>query len=255
MDAFAAQGTTYEAAYAASSWTMASFASLWTLLPPSQCDLKATAEEGQGWYWKQAALGKGVPLLPERLRRAGYVTAAELTNPFLADTRGWARGFEFFHHEPMPEGMAPDMTRGEEVTQPAVAWLTRIRRQPFFLWVHYLDPHGPYDAPTTPKEVRARYPRWRVGDKDLWEVRKRSSDRKSVALYQEACRAMYAEEATPMCGNAEGTNGGLWDQSLIDHRRPWGGALRPVRSTGHTMRGALRPAAREVARACRRTAG
>ena len=36
------------------------------------------------------------------------------------------------------------------------AWLRRNRREPFFLWAHYLDPHAPYDAPTTPKEVRKR---------------------------------------------------------------------------------------------------
>lgn len=220
MDAFAAQATTYEAAYTAAPWTMASLASVWSQLPPSQCNLAATSQEGETWYWQYARLdGKG--LLSDRLHQAGYVTAAELTNPFLADTRGWSYGFEFFHHAPIPENMAPDMTRGEEVTRHTLDWLTRNRRQPFFLWVHYLDPHSPYDAPTAAaKEVRARYPKWRMGVRSVWEARKGSSDRKSVALYQESCRAMYAEEvryADQCVGELlEGIKAaGLWDQSLI----------------------------------------
>ena len=32
-------------------------------------------------------------------------------------------------------------------TDAAVAWLRRKRERPFFLWVHYIDPHGPYTAP------------------------------------------------------------------------------------------------------------
>jgi arylsulfatase A-like enzyme len=220
MDAFAAQATTYDAAYVAAPWTLASFASVWTLLPPSECDLKATSEEGEGWYWKQARLSSDIPLLPVRLQKAGYVTAAELTNPFLADTRGWARGFEFFHHEPFPETMAPDMTRGAQVTEAARAWLRRNRGEPFFLWVHYLDPHSPYDAPTTPPEVRARYPKWRAGQRQVWAARKQSSDKKSIARYQEYCRVMYAEEvryADHCVGDLLKAirAAGLWDRSLI----------------------------------------
>jgi arylsulfatase A-like enzyme len=220
MDAFAAQATTYEAAYAEAPWTMASFASIWTLLPPSQCDLKATPEEGEGWYWKRARLGSDIPVLPGRLREAGYVTAAELTNPFLMDTRGWVRGFDFFHHEPIPEGMAPDTTPGVQVTEGALAWLKRNRGEPFFLWTHYLDPHAPYDAPTTPPELRARYPKWRAGEREVWAARKQSDDKKSIARYQEYCRAMYAEEvryADQCVGEllAGIKAAGLWDRSLI----------------------------------------
>src|SRR6059036_3619871 len=35
----------------------------------------------------------------------------------------------------------------EDTTDAAVAWLRRKRERPFFLWVHYIDPHGPYTAP------------------------------------------------------------------------------------------------------------
>jgi arylsulfatase A-like enzyme len=37
--------------------------------------------------------------------------------------------------------------RARETTDAAIAWLRRHAARPFFLWVHYIDPHGPYAAP------------------------------------------------------------------------------------------------------------
>src|SRR5262249_54342479 len=40
--------------------------------------------------------------------------------------------------------------RGETVSARAVQWLaTQGGREPFFLWLHYIDPHPPYSRPGT----------------------------------------------------------------------------------------------------------
>jgi arylsulfatase A-like enzyme len=46
--------------------------------------------------------------------------------------------------------------RADETTRSALKWLTKGRAtdQPFFLWVHYFDPHGPYDPP---EPYRSKY--------------------------------------------------------------------------------------------------
>jgi choline-sulfatase len=46
--------------------------------------------------------------------------------------------------------------RGEIVTQRALAWLDKLGSRSFFLWVHYYDPHFPYDPP---EPYRERYPK------------------------------------------------------------------------------------------------
>ena len=46
------------------------------------------------------------------------------------------------------------------MTDAALAWLRRPARRPFFLWVHYYDPHAPYDAPGRGRPRRATPARW-----------------------------------------------------------------------------------------------
>ncbi|MCZ6695458.1 MAG: sulfatase, partial [Acidobacteria bacterium] len=82
--------------------------------------------------------------LAEILKRAGFQTAAFVSNMFLRPGQGFEQGFDLYDN---PErrwhgNSAP------EITEAAVRWLgTRSRDRPFFLWVHYLDPHWTYEPP------------------------------------------------------------------------------------------------------------
>ncbi len=196
LDAFAKEATVYEAAYASSPWTMASLGAVFTSLSPSQCiESKALGEE-VGPYVDRVLLRKEVELLSTRLRRAGYVTAAELTNPFLARERGWAKGFRDFRNEDgatMKSLITDQNTRADAITKNASRWLALNHRQSFFLWLHYLDPHAPYDSPGTPETLRDKYP-------DDWETRRayydehHKKDQPTDPRYEQFCREMYAEE-------------------------------------------------------------
>ena len=42
---------------------------------------------------------------------------------------------------------------GDIVTKRALSWLNESRHGPFFLWLHYFDPHSPYDAPEPYKSM------------------------------------------------------------------------------------------------------
>ena len=37
------------------------------------------------------------------------------------------------------------MRWAEDVAPEAMSWLERAKDKPFFLWVHFFDPHSPYD--------------------------------------------------------------------------------------------------------------
>ncbi len=131
IDAFAQQAVLFERVAAQSSWTRSSMASVFTgRWPPAH-----------GTHGRDDRLRGDLDILPERLRAAGYRTAAFVTNPNLAPVFGFDRGFDDFFH--LGEEIGSD-----GVHFAAVDWLeTRTGQTPFFLWLHTVDPHAPYLAP------------------------------------------------------------------------------------------------------------
>jgi len=73
------------------------------------------------------------------LQRRGWSTAGFVASRHLSAEMGW-RGFD----------VLPRVERqltAEEVTNRAIAWLRGEAGEPFFLWVHYWDPHMQYEPP------------------------------------------------------------------------------------------------------------
>jgi arylsulfatase A-like enzyme/Flp pilus assembly protein TadD len=86
-------------------------------------------------------------------RQAGYRTAAFVSG-FPLDRRfGFDRGFETYDDH-LPRGNDPRRTPyverfADATTDAALRWLAAPApgASPFFLWVHYYDPHAPYEPP------------------------------------------------------------------------------------------------------------
>jgi choline-sulfatase len=86
------------------------------------------------------------PLLSERLRDAGYATAAFVSGYPLEARFGLDRGFSHYD-DTLPEGQQGWVERrAEGTTKAALDWLAK-QQEPFFAWVHFYDPHDPYDPP------------------------------------------------------------------------------------------------------------
>jgi arylsulfatase len=220
LDAFAQQASRYEEAYTNSPWTLPSFGAMFTSLLPSECGLKAPLQKSFGWYARDAALPPGVPLLSERLHSVGYATAAELTNPFLGPERGWSRGFDSFRNEGGKRETPPLLPPAEEITRRSREWLRLNRRRPFFFWVHYLDTHVPYLAPTPAPLERTHYPKRWSANRSYWESWIQGSDPATREQYTRFFRLMYGEEVRytdQWVGELlRGIKSmGLWDSSLI----------------------------------------
>jgi choline-sulfatase len=141
FSALAARGRRFRQAYATVPETLPSHASMMTGLYPA----------GHGVHENARYLSGDRPVVAERLRQAGYRTAAFVSAFPLARRFGLARGFDVYDDE-MPEGRAERAAR--ETTDRVLAQLSRESRQPLFLWVHYYDPHFPY---TPPEPFRTRY--------------------------------------------------------------------------------------------------
>lgn len=82
--------------------------------------------------------------LAERLRDAGFVTGAVVSNPVIGPGLGFDDGFD--RYELAPRGL--HKIRGEGVRDAGIAWLGERRPgERFFLWLHFMEPHGPYMPP------------------------------------------------------------------------------------------------------------
>jgi arylsulfatase A-like enzyme len=142
LSELASDGVRFTHAFAQAPWTIPSHASMLTGRYP--CVHRADAA---------TAIAATVPLLAERLRAAGYVTAAFVNSPYVGDKFGFARGFDVFENH--SDDIAASVPR-------VLEWLQQPRHAPFFLFLHTLSVHGPYEAP--PEFVRRYDPDEDVND-------------------------------------------------------------------------------------------
>ena len=155
FDAFAETAVLFERAVAQSSWTKASVASIFTgLWPPAH-----------GAVGIDDRLSDELPVLAGLLAGAGYETVAVVANAFVSETFGLARDFERFHF------FRDHLVRSDRLHGRVVRWLDKRQSggadRPFFLYVHTIDPHEPYDPP--PELRRKAVPG--VSDPELGSIR------------------------------------------------------------------------------------
>lgn len=141
FDSRCKQGVLFKRAYAQASHTKISVASLFTgLIPPSNGVRKAASVEeifaSEGLV-SSDVLAPDLTTMAEAFFRRGYATAAVITNPHLLATMGFDQGFRDYIY-------LPGDARAKLTNQTALDWLSRRAQQPFFLYVHYMDVHGPY---------------------------------------------------------------------------------------------------------------
>ena len=149
IDSIAATGFVFESMFTSSSTTFPAHVSLMTSLYPRDCR--------NGYYLRES-----VTTLAEVLGKNGYqcmafVSALPLDKKFnldqgfniynsdfssckgsmiLADNKWFTHDFQVF-----------DCTAGETNQRVLTALKTEERKTPYFLWVHYFDPHLPYVPP------------------------------------------------------------------------------------------------------------
>jgi arylsulfatase A-like enzyme len=178
----AREGTLFTEARSAAPWTRASIASLFTGVLPSQHGVETEAPDD--------ALPDALPTLAQRLRAAGYETAAFSANLHLDPAFGLSRGFgesRAFHED------------GRDVLARALRWI-EAASQPWFAFVFIMDTHHPWrhraehdlssgiDAP-----LRSAAELGAVATRSARGVAEPTPDevRKLVALYDENAR--YAD--------------------------------------------------------------
>lgn len=138
IDGLAADGVRFDAAYSHAPWTLPSTASLLTSLHPTEHGAGGKVPEFTG-------LDAGVETVVEVFRDAGWRTGAVVNVDFLASSFGLAQGFEWVDEQWFPSNSK--VRRATPTTDAAIEWLSAREGEPFFLLVHYFDPHAVYDPP------------------------------------------------------------------------------------------------------------
>jgi choline-sulfatase len=207
IDALARTGAVFESAYTFWPKTRGSMAVMLTGRRPSR----------NGYSKTHPVLLDFNPTLASVLKEAGYRTAAIVDNPNVAAQNGYAKGFDSYRETWEEGALATEADRMRAITDGAIAFLWGASpEQPFFLWVHYVNPHAPYTPPPPfvtaflgPAAVAG--PRLRVvpgfhgGIPKRWAVRGQDRlgyyvaqyDGEIAAVDQEVGRIMDALEATP----------------------------------------------------------
>lgn len=140
IDAFAAKNTRFHNAIASSSWTPPSIASIFTGVYPSAHGVNNHAGRKQTNN-KASVLSDNFLTLAEALRDSGYQTAGVTANAWVADYLGFSQGFDKF--------ITIDYSPGSKVTNKGIKFLNQLKKRenPFFLYLHYMDPHMPMKPP------------------------------------------------------------------------------------------------------------
>jgi arylsulfatase A-like enzyme len=139
IDALAREGMVFDQAYTFWPKTRASFVMMHTGRRPSL----------NGYSKAHPVLLDFNPTIASALKDAGYATAALVDNANLSAANGYSKGFDSYREtwQDIPE-VEREMDRARAITGGGVAFLRDAsRRQPFFLWLHYVNPHAPYTPP------------------------------------------------------------------------------------------------------------
>jgi arylsulfatase len=143
IDALAAAGVRFSSVQAARGLTWPSLTTLLTGLEPRTHEVRLNG----------AQLDERFPILPEILSARGYATGGFLSNMCDAPNRGLDTFFCSWWEASGPpiaqkrqQWMSHEQPQWDAaITREALEFITTQRDEPFFAWVHYIDPHKPFD--------------------------------------------------------------------------------------------------------------
>lgn len=213
----AAQGVVFERVYAPSTWTPSSMASIFTSLHVNQHGVLA------GYRATKRALERGEAIelnripgttetMPEVLKQLGYRTLGVADNLNICEKMGFTRGFDRF---------SPHNKEGSDVVNAQLReWRSDLRAGgKYFLYVHYMDAHQPYQPrePWFDKQVKPRLASVEAYDsnlslmdervKELWELLELDKGEALVVITSD-----HGEEFAEHGGSGHGNQ--LYDELL-----------------------------------------
>ncbi len=145
LDGLAREGIRFARAYCPAPLTLPSHASIMTGLYPVMHGIRNNGQD----------LPSRIRTLAEIMKGRGYITGA-FVSAFSVDSRfGIDRGFDVYDDTFLADSPFKTQNaerRAEETFAKFSRWLETGGKDRFFGWVHFYDPHLPYDPPSPYKE-------------------------------------------------------------------------------------------------------
>ncbi len=157
LEAWSERGAVYDRAFASAPWTLPSVGSIFTGRYPLQHGSGRAKKLRPNGETRRIFVGldESSPTLAEVLTKAGYNAGALVTNTFLRPIFGLTRGFESYDHA---RNAFLFERQADVMVERGLEWIDAQEEAPFFLFLHLLDPHMPYDpAPAVAGRFTADY--------------------------------------------------------------------------------------------------
>lgn len=161
IDKLAKEGVLFTNSFSQASWTKSSVASLFTSLYPTQHNSNTFDD----------TLPDKANTIAEILKGEGYTTSAFIANPIIGKTFNYNQGFDLYYDEFTKDKIyysvlrnsfmgdiiksisrnkfiPEDMANATTLNKMIIPWLKTYKDTKFFLYIHYKDPHSPYNPPT-----------------------------------------------------------------------------------------------------------
>lgn len=154
IDRLAREGVLFEQTMATAPLTLPAHCSIFTSRFPPEHGVR----DNGGFFLSPQQL-----TLATYLKGKGFRTGAVVAAYVLDRKWGLAQGFESYVDDFDLSGRGGfalgDIQRpGNEVVDKALPWLEKVKNERFFAWVHFYDPHQPYEAPEPFKSRYANHP-------------------------------------------------------------------------------------------------
>lgn len=189
LDDVAKEGTVYTACIAQSSHTLESMPSLLCSKYPSRFD-------------SPPKLPTTFQTIASTLSDLGFATAGFHSNPYISRAYGFERGFDTFDDSlPLARNRAivflhrvynhfknRPYRRASKLNELGLNWLEETKSDRQFLWLHYMDPHGPYLPPKEFQQSNLDRTLSPSEGKDLW----RKMIDKPESISQRECETLIA---------------------------------------------------------------
>ncbi|MCZ6506037.1 MAG: sulfatase, partial [Actinobacteria bacterium] len=156
----ATEGVLFQDCIAQAPWTKVSVPSILTSLYPSSHGISRITD----------TLPSSAVTLAEVYRDAGYATLSFVSNSLTGHHSNLHQGFEELHERnslSLPDGQSASKTARGYVDR-LLPWLEAHRDVPFFVFLHVLDPHTPYE-PYPPHDTLWGDPAPKAEHERQWE--------------------------------------------------------------------------------------
>jgi len=152
LDYLAGEGACFYHAYSPVPLTLPSHCSIMTGTYPLFHQVR-----NNGFYY----LSPESITLAEIMKEKGFTTAAFVSS-FTVDSRfGLDQGFDYYEDKFQEDEILKNFRserRADETFARFLTWLDKNYNLPFFVWLHFYDPHLPYDPPSPFKEQFEKNP-------------------------------------------------------------------------------------------------